>query len=168
MVLITLFPFQMKRRQPARIDKSNPDQPMVIFSNIKAFVGDLKDFPDGARIWVELESYYRKRTLSQNNLLHFYCDEIAQETGMEMLAVKEQMAKKYLTVEVVDKNCNVVADPETGEVMTRVKSTSELDTVEFASFVDKIWLWANDFLNLQLPQPDPNHKSDKNFKLKLK
>lgn len=152
----------MKRKQLARIDLSNPDIPKVVPVSLEAFRSDLRDFKDGDRVFVTVERYYRKRSLEQNNVLHWYLDEIAQETGMDMLEVKEQMAKKYLTVEVLDKDENVRCDPETSEVMTRVKSTTELSTVEFNDYTEKIRMWANSYLNLQLPLP--NETTELKFK----
>lgn len=151
----------MKRKQLARIDLSNPDKPKLIY-DLKAFRSDIRDFKHDQRVWIQIETYYRKRTVEQNNVLHWYLQEIADETGMEMLDVKEQMAKKYLTVDQLDKNDNIVCDPETGEVMTRVKSTTELSTVEFNDYTEKIRQWANEFLNLQLPLPNEN--AELNFK----
>lgn len=153
----------MKRKQPARINLSNPETPKVDFLNLKAFRSDLSDFKDGAMVWVHIETYYRKRTLDQNNTLHWYLQEIADETGMEMEDVKDQMAKKYLITEVRDKNDNIMADPETGEIMTRQKSTSELNTVEFNVYTEKIRLWCNEYLGLTLPEPDPT-KNQKRIK----
>lgn len=152
----------MKRKQLARIDLSNPDIPKVSFVNVEAFRSDLRDFKDSERVFVTIERYYRKRSLEQNSVLHWYLYEIAQETGMEMLEVKEQMAKKYLMVDVLDKDGNVRCDPETSEVMTRVRSTTELSTVEFNDYTEKIRMWANSYLNLQLPLP--NETTELKFK----
>lgn len=118
----------MKRKQIARVDLSNPDKPKLVY-DVKEFKALLSNFKDGQRVWIQVETYYRKRTVEQNNVLHWYLQEIADETGMEMLDVKEQMAKKYLTVDQLDKNDNIVCDPETGKVMTRVKSTTDLVTI---------------------------------------
>jgi hypothetical protein len=144
----------MKRKSLALINHDNPDKPKLDFVALRSFLADLRDFKHKDRVWVEISTYYRKRTTNQNAVLHWYLTEIADETGMEMEDVKTQMAKKYLTVPQLDKNDQKVADPETGELMTRVMSTTELSTVEFNDYTDKIREWANNFLNLQLPLPN--------------
>lgn len=144
----------MKRKNLALINLTDPDKPKLDFVSKGAVLSDLKAFKHGQRVWVEISTYYRKRSVEQNSVLHWYLTEIADETGMEMEDVKSQMAKKYLTVPQVDKNDQEVADPETGELMTRVKSTTELSTVEFNEYTEKIREWANSYLNLQLPLPN--------------
>lgn len=151
----------MKRKQIGVIDRSNPEDPFIKLSNEKSFKQDLGDFKDGQRVWIEVSTYYRKRSLEQNNALHWYFKEISDETGIEFDEVKDQMAKKFLMTDVLDKNGDIVADPETGEVMRRQLSTTELSTVQFMDYMDRVRLWANEFLNMELPEPD------KNYKLKL-
>lgn len=111
---------------------------------------------EGKRVWLKMETYYPKRSLDQNKTIHWYFSLIADETGMSEKDVKDQMAKKFLTVNVVDKDGEVVVDRETGEVYTTVKETSKLSTVEMMEYMDKIRLWAIDFLNFDLPVPEKN------------
>jgi len=145
----------MMRKQIAKVNNADPKRPVVEFQDINAFKDDLNSFKDGTRIWVTLEKHYNKRSLSQNSTIHWYIHMICEETGHDEEFMKEFLAKKYLTVSMLDQDGNEQADPETGEVMTRVRGTSELNVVEFMMFMDKIWMWANDFLGMQLPQPDP-------------
>ena len=83
----------MKRKQLARIDLSG-EKPMLKFMNgTKAFLDDLRDFRDEERVWVEVSTYRRSRTLDQNALFHVYLSEIANETGQDLETVK---STKYL------------------------------------------------------------------------
>jgi hypothetical protein len=144
----------MKRKNLAIINLTDVEKPKLDFVSKKNMLSDLRDFKHGQRVWVEVSTYYRKRSVEQNAVLHWYLSEISEETGMGMEDVKSQMAKKYLTVPQVDKNDQEVADPETGELMTRVKSTTELSTVQFNDYTEQIREWANSYLNLQLPLPN--------------
>lgn len=146
----------MRKKNLAFINLSDPSRPKLDFVSKSAMLSDLRDFKHGQRVWVEVSTYFKKRSVQQNAVLHWYFSEIAEETGMYMEDVKTQMARKYLTTEQLDKNDNLVCDPETGEVMTRVKSTTELSTVEFNEYTEQIRLWSNDFLGLQLPLPNEN------------
>lgn len=145
----------MKRKQLARIDLSDPEKPKLVY-DARSMKEDIKAFKEGERVWVTIERYYRKRTVEQNRVLHWYFNEISDETGMSMEEVKEFFAHKFLTTEVVDGNGEIRCDPETGEVMTRIRSTTELNTVEANEYSEKIRLFSNDFFNLQLPLPNEN------------
>lgn len=94
------------------------------------------------------------RTLKQNGTLHWYFQMIADETGMEMEAVKELLKFKFLQKPVVGEDGHELIDPSTGECYMHVVHTAYLNTVELNIFIDKIRMWALDFLNIVLPLPD--------------
>jgi len=48
----------------------------------------------------------------------------------------------------------IMADKSSGEVLERVKRTSELTVVEFMEFTENVRLWAMDFLGLYLSLPE--------------
>jgi len=152
----------MKKTSIADLDLTDPSNPKLVHLNRDVVRDNLQSFGKSVRLRVTYETYYRKRSVEQNSVLHWYLSEIADETGMEMLDVKDQMAKKFLVTEVKDKNDELVADPETGEVMTRIMSTTELTTVQFNEYTEKIRMWAGEFLKMDLPEPD----SQKSIKFK--
>ena len=153
----------MKTTVIADLDLSNPDSPKVVYLNTDVVKDNLRAFGKSVRLRVTYETYYTKRSVDQNSTLHWYLSIIAEETGMEMLDVKDQMAKKYLKAEVKDREGSLVADPETGEVMTKVMSTADLTTVQFNEYTEKIRMWAGQFLGIDLPEPNPEmSKRNKN------
>lgn len=152
----------MKKTSVADLDLSDPENPKLVHLNRDVVRHNLQSFGKSLRVRVTYETYYRKRSVEQNNVLHWYIQEIADETGMDAADVKSQMAKKFLVTESKDKHGQLVADPETGEVMTRVKSTTELTTVEFNEYTEKIRMWAGEFLKIDLPEPD--HQKSIRFK----
>lgn len=143
----------MKRKQLAKIDLSNPDKPTLKLSSNKSFLSDLKDFKHEERVWVQIESYRKIRSLEQNKVLHWYINEISEETGQDADDIKDVLKKKFLTVALLDKDGEIMAD-NNGEVLERVKNTSELNTVEFNEFTEKIRLFAQEFLSIYLPLPN--------------
>lgn len=151
----------MKKTSVADLDLSDPSNPKLVHLNRDVVRNNLQSFGKSVRLRVSYETYYTKRSVDQNSTLHWYLSIIAEETGMEMLDVKDQMAKKYLMVEVKDKEGSIVADPETGEIMMKQLSTAELTTVQFMEYTEKIRMWAGTFLNIDLPEPDPE-KSKRN------
>jgi len=141
----------MKRKQLARIDLSNPDKPKIIFNSTKAFKEDLTAFKDGAKIWVEVRTYSPQRSLSQNSYLHVIFGIIADEIGIELEEAKWLLKEKFLRVPLTDKHGNEVH--EKGDIQFRVKDTSELSKTDMISFIDQIYRWSLEFLNVDLPKP---------------
>jgi len=144
----------MQKRNLAIINLSDPLKPKLDFLSKKAFTDDLKDFNDKDRVWIVVEKYYSKRSLKQNNLLHLYFSEISKETGVQLEQIKDALKKKFLTVALTTKDGEIMADKSSGEVMERIKGTSELTVVEFMEFTENVRIWSMDFLGLHLPLPE--------------
>jgi hypothetical protein len=144
----------MQKRNLAIVNLSDPNKPKLDFLSKKNFLNDIKDFKDKDRVWIVIEKYYTKRSLKQNNLLHLYLSEIAKETGMQLEQIKDALKKKFLTVALTTKDGEIIADKESGEVLERVRGTSELTVVEFMEFTDNVRLWSAEFLGLILPLPE--------------
>jgi hypothetical protein len=144
----------MQKRNLAIVNLSDPKKPKLDFLSKQNFINDIKDFNDKDRVWIVVEKYYSKRSLKQNNLLHLYLSEIAKETGMQLEQIKDALKKKFLTVALTTKDGEIVADKESGEVLERVRGTSELTVVEFMEFTDNVRVWAMEFLGIYLPLPE--------------
>ena len=144
----------MQKKNLAIVNLSDPTKPKLDFLSKKNFLEGLKDFKDKDRVWITVERYYVKRSLKQNNLLHVYLTEIAKETGMSLEQIKEALKKKFLTVPLTTKDGEIIADKTTGEVLERVRGTSELTVVEFMEFTDNVRLWSAEFLGIYLPLPE--------------
>ena len=144
----------MQKRNLAIVNLTDPNKPKLDFLSKKNFLNDLKDFKDKDRVWIVIEKYYTKRSLKQNNLLHLYLSEIAKETGMQLEQIKDALKKKFLTVALTTKDGEIIADKESGEVLERVRGTSELTVVEFMEFTDNVRIFAMEFLGIYLPLPD--------------
>lgn len=111
-------------------------------------------YEDGIKVTVTIENFKRKRSLSQNNYLHFIIQIIADETGEDKERLKDAFKARFgLSDDITDKNGNILCD-EQGEVLKRLKSTSDYTTSEMTDFIDKIRLWAQDFLSINTPDPD--------------
>lgn len=142
----------MKRKNLARVNLSDPNKPKLDFVSLSSMQSDLRDFKDGARVWVEVSTYYRTRTLDQNSLMHAYFQEIADQSKMHPEKVKAAMKAQFLTVPVLDDDDNPVLNKKTGELLMQVKDTSELTTIECAEFCENIRLFAMDF-GIYLKEP---------------
>ena len=56
----------------------------------------------------------------------------------------------------------VVVNRDTGEVVEIPKSTAQMDTVQFSSYVQKLRDYASEYLNVEIPEPDKNWRYGEN------
>jgi hypothetical protein len=99
---------------------------------------------------IKITPWFKKRSNQQNRLLWLWCTIIATHTGASPDVVKGIAQKMFLTVEETIE--------ATGEVFTRVKGTSELDTLEMKKFLDELHAWATEYFGVDLPLPDQQMK----------
>lgn len=151
-----------KKTAIATVDLSDPKNPRISMQHKSIFIDDLNFFGHGTKLKLTIEKYYKQRSLNQNGVLYWYCTELANYLGMEVEDFKVMMKGKFLTWPVPDKRPDseeeYLYDPETGEVLTYQPSTADLTTVEMSDFIEKIRMWALDYLNYELPLPDKNYK----------
>ena len=94
---------------------------------------------------VTVQAYTKKRSLSQNALLHNWLGIIAEETGNRTDEVKEAYRGMFLPqvpVEFGDR-----------EILIGT-STTRLSTEEFSAFLDCVYAHATQELGILLPLPD--------------
>jgi len=111
----------------------------------------LKDFLGNCKDWMyelKIKRLYKNRTLSENNyywgvVLKILSDELWYEIDEVHEVFKERFLSKKQSVKS-DKRIK----------LKRVKSTSELTTVEFEQYMDDIRLFAQQKLNIIIPLPN--------------
>lgn len=94
-----------------------------------------------------VEVIVRKKRMYRSNKQNRYyfgvvLKEISDHTGSEPKSLHQGFAAEYLLEHASDHR-----------VPPRVRSTTELDTKEFSEYVEKIKLWAGEFLGLTIPEP---------------
>lgn len=52
---------------------------------------------------------------------------------------------------------------QTGEIVEFPDSTAEMNTVEMMTYTDKIREWAREYLNTEIPDPDPNWRTRQEY-----
>lgn len=95
-----------------------------------------------------------KRTLSQNDYYWLIMTEYIQpalyDLGWRDIKSKDDAhdfcRALFLKVKVVNE--------VTGDERTRIKSTTELSTVEFNEYLEEIWQWSAEFLGINVPEPN--------------
>lgn len=95
-------------------------------------------------VQVTVKRWSEKRSNKQNKLFWLWLRVIADSTGYTPLQVKSILQYKFL---FVDEYCE-----KTGDIIPRIRSTSELSKKEFTEFMDNVNLWASEYLKLDLPK----------------
>jgi hypothetical protein len=137
----------MHRKEEHVIDFDQLPQKRAVLSRIGTLRG---------RYRLELTPYRQRRSDRQNRY-YFPCvckplSDYLSEGDYDVTTVEQAHAilkERFLTCDVVNKR--------TGEVIgRRVRSTTELSTVEFAEFVERSRAFLLDFFGIVTVDPDPN------------
>lgn len=81
------------------------------------------------------------------------------DAGWEFTSVEQvhEFFKKLMAHEQV-------VNFDTGEIVEIPKSTATMDTQQFATYIEKLREYAQEFLNVTIPEPDKNWKLNKTGK----
>lgn len=103
-----------------------------------------------ARKVVEVKEYKPKRTNAQNRYLHAILGEFAMQTGNTLEDVKCEYFKKYCNYElfVRTKEYKHIGNIEV------LRSSSELDTAEMTTAIERFRNWSASEAGIYLPSPD--------------
>lgn len=104
--------------------------------------------PDGKAYEVSIVLKKDRRTLPQNRLYWLYVACIMDETGNDRDALHDFFRRKFLPVKY-----GVLG----GERTERLTSTTELDTVQFTGYTDRIVAFASSELGIVLPNPEDRY-----------
>lgn len=113
----------------------------------------LSSFAPGSKVVMVLKSYYRTRTLSQNNVFYAYCTYISNETGLSRTEVQNAMRNEYgIKTQKLDRNGNPEFD-ENGNALFVNKNLSDYNVSEMSEFLDKIHGAMIDDFGISMPPP---------------
>ena len=119
------------------IDFDSLDDKYKLFATLKGLKGKQN---------IKIQKHRNKRSNQQNKydwgVVIAY---ISNETGFTDEEVHELLKFKFLQTSKVSKQ---------GSMETFIQSTTELDTLEAEEYLDKIRIWALNFLNLPIPLPN--------------
>lgn len=120
----------------------------------KRMAEDIKQF-EGKHVMITIAKKKRKRSNPQNK---FYWGVVIpmvkqglRDAGYPIMG--NDKVHDYLKLEFLR---DIVASEETGDMITVIKSTTELSTSEFMDFIAQLQQWASEFLNIYIPDPNEN------------
>lgn len=85
------------------------------------------------------------RTISQNGLYWLWVTCIVQETGNDKKTIHEYFKQEFLGWEIKE---------VFGTEVTQLRSTTSLNTKQFADFLNKVEVFASTELEITLPRPE--------------
>ena len=99
---------------------------------------------------IEIKEKRKIRSLSQNNYLHLILTWYAYEYGETMSYIKEEIFKKQINPEIFKTE---FVNEKTGEIRDSWRSTSELNTLELTTAIDRFRNYASKEAGIYLPEP---------------
>lgn len=107
---------------------------------------------------INITKQHKGRTLNQNDWLWGCVYPILLDglldAGWEFTSI-EQVHEFFKKQMAQDKVVNFT----TGEIVAIPKSTATMDTQQFSMYVDALRAYADDFLNVTIPEPDKNWRT---------
>lgn len=97
---------------------------------------------------------FKKRTLPQNAYYHGVVVPMVKE-GLQSVGYSE--VKTNADAHEILKHLFLkkgIVNHKTEEVITIAGSTADLKTVEFNAFLEDVWQWAAEYLNINIPAPN--------------
>ena len=113
----------------------------IVFDDRAKFLNDVALFDDNIKIVIEVKEAKDIRTNAQNRLWWKWIEIISDETGNDKQELHSILKYKFLLKEeMID-----------GELHQGLKSTTTLTKEEFGKLTKEVFYWANDTLNINLP-----------------
>ena len=114
----------------------------IVFDNKAKFINEVAEFDDNIKVIIEVREAKDIRTNAQNRLWWKWVEIISDELGYaDKQEIHNILKYKFLLKEeMID-----------GENQQYIKSTTTLTKKEFSKITQDIFYWANDTLNIKLP-----------------
>ena len=113
----------------------------IVWDNKTTLVDYIRGIEDGTKVEVEITETPDIRTNKQNKLWWAWMQIIGNELGYSKNEIHDILKYKFLLREEIND----------GETTQHLKSTATLTKTEFNKLTQDVFFWANDTLNINLP-----------------
>ena len=113
----------------------------IVWDNKTTLVDYIRAIEDGTKVEVEITETPDIRTNKQNKLWWSWMKIIGNELGYSKNEIHDILKYKFLLREEIND----------GETTQHLKSTATLTKTEFNKLTQDVFFWANDTLNINLP-----------------
>jgi hypothetical protein len=121
-------------------------------NNINRIIQIVKSY-EGKEIELTFAPVTKKRSVQQNSYYWGVVIPIMQNTMLDIGNVMD-FEDVHLLLRAKFLREILAVDENTGEVCERVKSTTELSTTEFMDYINKVRMWAIEFFEVEIPEPN--------------
>lgn len=136
--------------------KNVNNQPVISQKTVlKALMQSFGDQP----FQLTIEKRSKKRSNLQNDYYWGCCIPAVIDGLIDNGYPKSELNSEVVHLMLREKflRCELVSE-QTGEVISRIKSTTELSTIDFIVFIEDIQRWASEILNIYIA--DPNSQAE--------
>lgn len=118
---------------------------------------------EGKRIVITVSRRKTKRSNDQNSWYWGCAIPIIQSAMLSLgnafsKAQLHECLKRWITEERPDIMLDEVVVENTGSILPRIKSTTELSTTEFSAYMEAVQKWSSENLDVQIPDPNEQLK----------
>ena len=113
----------------------------IVWKNKTQLVDHIRSFKEGTVVSVEIIEAEESRSINQNRLWWKWIEILSKETGNTKEDMHTLMKYKYLLKEKMIE----------GELHQIIGTTTTLSKEEFSKLMKDMFFWANDTLNVMLP-----------------
>ena len=106
----------------------------------------------GQDVWLSVEKLKRNRSNNQNR---YYWSVVVKLCRAGLIDVGYRVSNEQ-THDFLKSNFAVkeLVNESTGEILTSIGSTTDMSTVDFMDYLDKISIWASEYLSVSIPEPE--------------
>lgn len=115
---------------------------------------------EGKRVQIELKPYHATRSKEQNGY-YFGCVipyvmDALNEIGIARHKLSTESVHELLKGRFL--KTDLATDEWNGEFLTEIGSTTDLNKLEFAEYIEEIRRWAAEYLSIDIPDPEKQIK----------
>ena len=125
-------------------------------------ISEILEHLEGKEITVTFDYYVRKRSTAQNAyywpVIVEYVMEALIDAGYRREALDHETVHDYLKDKFLRFMKRRIYNRETGKYIVTKPTTTTMTTWEFMDYMEAIVIWAAEFLNIQIPDPDKEWK----------
>jgi len=128
----------------------------------KGLFAHLLELSEGKTVTLTLDYYVNKRTNAQNGyywpVIIEYVLEGLIDVGYRREALDPDTVHDYLKNKFLRHMRKRIVNPVTKQYLTKIPTTTELNTWEFMDYMEGICIWASEFLSISIPAPNKEWK----------
>lgn len=126
----------------------------ILKRNRNLLIDAIKSF-EGQQVIVTIEKAKKKRSNPQNSF-YWGCVIPIIQSGLKEVGELMTLEQTHDLLKLRFLKETILVNEESGEYIERVKSTTELSTVEFMELIQNVQIFAVEYFGVEIPEPNEN------------